>query len=70
MTGEIKYVRADHFEPEITIEPAGGKKRVKLRTLEVGDNGWDIYPSNIFKKGEDGTITNRTTKDISEIKFE
>jgi hypothetical protein len=70
MTGEIKYECADHFNPGITIEPTGGKKRVKLHSLEAGNNGWDIYPSNIFKKGEEGTITNRTTKDISEIKFE
>lgn len=68
-TGKIEYVRADHFVPEITIEAATGKKKVKVRSTSTGANGWDIYPSATFLQYEKGTATNRTTKEKFEFEF-
>lgn len=69
MTGEIRYVRADHFSPEIEIEPSGAKKKVKVRSAGTGDNGWDIFPTSIYAPYDKGTLVNRITKDKTEIEF-
>lgn len=68
-TGEVRFVRADHFSPDLTIEGAGGKKKVKLQSVGKAGNAWDIYPSSIFRQYEKGTITNRLTKESAEIEF-
>lgn len=68
-TGEIRYVKADHFTSEITIVPAKGKKKVKFRTEGKSVNSWDIYPSFIFGQYDKGTITNRTTGEKTEVEF-
>lgn len=52
-TGEIRYIKADHFDPEITITPAGSKKKIRIRS-EKNDSGyWDIIPSTLgsYEKG-------------------
>lgn len=70
MTGEIRYVRADHFSPEIEIVPSGAKKKVKLHVISKGsDSGWDIIPSSIFAPYEKGSLINRLTKDKTEVEF-
>lgn len=68
-TGEIRYLRAEHFSPALTITPSGGKKKVKLRPEGKSANTWDIYPSAIFGQYDKGTLTNRTTGDKSNIEF-
>lgn len=68
-TGKILYVRADHFTPEITIEPAVGKKRVKVRPASTAGNSWDIYPAATFATFDKGTAENRSTREKFEIEF-
>lgn len=68
-TGEIKYINAEHLSPELSIVPAGGKKKVKLRTESKQKNHWEIYPSSIFGQYEKGTITNKVSNDKSDIEF-
>lgn len=69
-TGEIRYIKAGHFSPDIIIEPAAGKKKVKLRSAKCApDDGWDIYPSMVFKQDDCGQLTNRSSKSISKIEF-
>ena len=65
-TGQIRYVKADHFSHELILEAAGGKKKVKLKSI---DNSWDIYPTRIFKQYDKGDLINRETKEKSEIEF-
>lgn len=68
-TGEVRYVRAEHFTPALSILPAGGKGKVKLRQERGERNGWNIYPSNIFSRDDKGTLTNQSTGDKSNIYF-
>lgn len=68
-TGKILYVRAEHFVPEIMIEAAAGKKKVKVRSALTPSGGWDIYPSTTFRPYEKGTATNRATRESFEIEF-
>lgn len=68
-TGEVKFIKADHFSPEISIVPAGGKKKVKLRSKGTGADAWDIYPSTIFAQYEKGTIENRASGKKSNIEL-
>lgn len=68
-TGEIRYVRADHFSPEITILPAGGKKKVKLRQEDSSRGRWEIYPSAIFGQFEKGTISKPAGGEKFNIEF-
>lgn len=68
-TGEIRFVKADHFIPELSIIPVGGKKKVKLRVEGKPNNSLEIYPSSIFGQYDKGSITNRTTNENSEIEF-
>lgn len=68
-TGEIRYVRADHFSPEISILPAGGKKKVKVRPEGRGDDTWDVHPAGVFCAYEKGTLTHRSTNEKFEIEF-
>lgn len=68
-TGEIRFVRADHFSPELAIVPAGGKKRVRIIREGKSSDGWDIFPSSIFTSYEKGTLTRRDTKEKTEIEF-
>lgn len=68
-TGEIKFIKADHFSPELSIFPAGRKKKVKIRPNANNVNSWDIYPSSIFTQYDKGSISNRTSNEKSEIEF-
>lgn len=68
-TGEIKFIKADHLTPELSIVPAGGKKKVKLRSETKQNNSWEIYPSSIFGQYEKGTMTNKVSNEKSEIEF-
>ncbi|MBD5357757.1 MAG: VWA domain-containing protein [Bacteroides sp.] len=68
-TGEIRYVRAEHFSPALSIFPAGGKKKVKLRQEGGKPNSWNIYPSNIFSQYDKGTLINQATGDKTNIDF-
>lgn|GEM_PF-826298 len=68
-TGKIKFVRADHFTPEIYIIPSGRKKKVKLRSDGKPNDSWDIYPSSIFGQYDKGILTNRASNEKSEIEF-
>lgn len=68
-TGEIRFIRADHFAPPLTIAAAGGKKKVKLHQENKSGSAWEIYPASIFGQYEKGTATNRKTGDKSDIEF-
>lgn len=68
-TGEVRYVRADHFSPELAILPSGGKKKVKVRSEGRLAASWDVCPSTIFSQYEKGRIINRTSGDEAEIEF-
>lgn len=68
-TGEIKYIKADQFAPELSIVAAGGKKKVRVRSEAKSKNPWDIYPTMIFGQYDKGTLTNKTNNDKSEIEF-
>lgn len=68
-TGEIRFIKAAHLFPELTIVPAGGKRKVKLRSETKQKNPWEIYPSSIFGQDEKGTMTNKVSNDKSEIEF-
>jgi hypothetical protein len=66
-TGEIRFLRAEHFIPEIEILPSGTKKKIRLHSLGKEDNAWDVTPSSILAPFDKATMTNRTTKETSEI---
>ncbi|MDE6582529.1 MAG: VWA domain-containing protein [Duncaniella sp.] len=68
-TGEIRYVRADHFSPEISILPAGRKKKVKVRSEGKSDDMWDIMPAGIFGAYEKGSLIHRSTRQKFEIEL-
>lgn len=68
-TGEIRFVKAEHFTPDIAIVPAGGKKKVKLIVEGKPNSSLEIYPSTIFGQYDKGTITNQMTKEKYEIEF-
>lgn len=68
-TGEVKYVKADHFTPELEIHPAGGKKRVRVSGSSKGSRGWEIYPTSIFSQYDKGTAENISTGEKMEIEF-
>lgn len=68
-TGEVRYVKADHFSPELTIQPSGGKKKVKVRSEGNPAASWSVYPSTIFSQYEKGKIANQTSNDEAEIEF-
>ena len=66
-TGEVRYVRASHFSPDIEILPVGGKKKIRLRPLNRGTEAWDISPTAIFNPYEKGTIAHRSRPDKTGI---
>lgn len=68
-TGEIRFIKSEFFLSDLSINPAGGKKKVKLRSESHPNEGWDIYPSSIFGQYDTGSIINRDTKDKSDIEF-
>lgn len=68
-TGEVRFIRADHFTDDLIMEAAAGKKKVKVRSTDAPPRGWDVYPSAIFMQDDKGTITNRTTRQKSDIEF-
>lgn len=68
-TGEIRYVCADHFYPELAIIPSGNKKKVKFAAEGKKGLEWDCLPSSIFAPYEKGTIVNRRTGDKTEMEF-
>lgn len=68
-TGEVRYVKAEHFSPELLIIPAGGNKKVKIRQKGEGRNKWNIYPSNIFNRDDKGSLTNQATGETTNIYF-
>lgn len=68
-TGEIRYVRADHFSPEISIEP-GARKKVKFRSEKnTADTGWDFDPVSSFGQYEQGQMINRKTGEKTKMEF-
>ncbi|MCH5228363.1 MAG: VWA domain-containing protein [Muribaculaceae bacterium] len=68
-TGEVKYVKADHFDPELEIVPSGSKKKVKINHAEKGKTNWEISPSSIYRQDEKGSIKHKETSDESHIFF-
>ena len=68
-TGEVRYVKADHFSPELEITPASGKKKVKVSNSGKSQPAWDIYPSSIFQPFEKGELKNRNSKESTTIEF-
>lgn len=69
-TGEIRYVKAPHFLPELEITPASGKKKVKVSNVgKTSSHGWDVFPSSIFKQYDKGELKNRTNNDKTTIEF-
>lgn len=68
-TGEVKYVKADHFNPEIEIKPSGNKRKVKISNPKAGSQDWDIYPSTIFQRDEKGTLKHRRTQEETDMFF-
>lgn len=69
-TGEVRYIKADHFSSELAITPVGRKKKVKLTSQgKPSANSWDIFPSSIFSQYSTGSITNRKTNDKTGIEF-
>lgn len=63
-TGEIIYISGDHFTPEVTIEAATTKKKVKVKGQD-----WQAFPSSTFAAYDKGTLTNLTTNAKTEIEF-
>lgn len=68
-TGEIRFIESNFFSPELTITPAGKKRKVKLSHKNISNNIWEIYPSLIFGQYDKGSIINRNTNKTSEIEF-
>lgn len=68
-SGEIKFIKADHFAPELAITASGGKKKIKISSVIKPNNTWEIYPSSIFGQYEKGTLTDKTSEEKSEIEF-
>lgn len=68
-TGEIRVIKAEHFVPELSIVPAGSKKKVRICSQVKINNPWDIYPATVFGQYEKGTISNKVSKDKFEIEF-
>lgn len=69
MTGEIRYVQAEHFAPDIEILPVGSKKKVKLHFNNQGQNSWDIVPSSIFAPYDKAALKHRSLPYKMEIEF-
>lgn len=68
-TGEVRFIKGDHFTQELSITPATGKKKVRISSEGKSENSWDIFPSAIFNQYDKGAVTNRKTNDKSEIEF-
>lgn len=68
-TGEIRYVKADHFNPDIVIIPTTKRDKVKIMSGGKAGEGWIFYPSSTFNRHEQGTITNQQTKETSKIEI-
>lgn len=68
-TGEVRYVKADHFNPEVTITPSGGKKKVKVTQKQNKEGGWEVYPSTIFKQYDRGSLKHKTNSSESHMDF-
>lgn len=68
-TGEIRYIRNEFFAPELSILPAGGKKKVKIGVEKVVSRDWDIAPATIFAQYQKGILINNLSKEKSEIEF-
>lgn len=69
LTGEIRFVRAEHFDPDIIVEPSGRGKKVKIRSVSSGASGWDIYPAASFAPYEKGTAVKRSDKTRTEFEL-
>lgn len=68
-TGEIRYVKADHFYPEIILSPSGSKKKVKITNTGKASESWEIFPSAIFNQYDKGTLKNKATNEETGIEF-
>lgn len=68
-TGEIRYVKADHFNPDIVLIPTIRRDKVKFMSDGKSGEGWIFYPSSTFRRHEQGTITNQQTKEASKIEI-
>lgn len=68
-TGEIRYVRADHFIPELSILAAGGKKKVKFRQDGAAKDKWDVFPSSIFGQFEKGSVSKQDNNEKFDVEF-
>lgn len=64
-TGKILFVRADVWQPELTIVP-GSKKTARA----VAQKGWDIIPSRTLKRHETYEVANSTTGEKSTLTVE
>lgn len=58
-TGEVRFVRADHFTPEIEILPAS-RKKIRLRSLAGRSaDGWDFSPASILSPYDKASVLPR-----------
>lgn len=68
-TGEVRYVKADHFSPDLEILPGAGKKKVKVRNTVQSAEGWEIYPSSTFSQYDKGSVKSKTTNEETKLEF-
>lgn len=68
-TGEVRFVRADQFSPELAMQPVGRGKKLKIRPEGKIIDAWDIYPSSILAQYDKGKLTNRNSNETTEIEF-
>ncbi|MDE6136620.1 MAG: VWA domain-containing protein [Muribaculaceae bacterium] len=64
-TGKILFVRAEVWQPELTIVP-GNKKTARA----VAQKGWDIVPSRTLKRHETYDVVNSATGATSKLTVE
>lgn len=68
-TGEIKYISAPHFIPEINVT-AGSKRKIRLKSLSKGVETWDFIPSGTLSPYDKATAINRQTKEKFNIEVQ
>lgn len=66
-TGEVRYVKAEHFNPDIVITPTAKRDKVRFKSEGKAGEGWIFNPSSTFQRHSQGTITNQQTKETSKI---
>lgn len=68
-TGEVKYISAPHFIPEIYVT-AGSKQKIRLKSLSKGVETWDFIPSGTLSPYDKATAINRQTKEKFNIEVQ